>query len=109
MELPPNTYLKNNLWPTIAFSTLGTTAQVHNDQNKLVLGCTMLADPRLYSKVWPMLSIFDSNKQKTPLEISVVFWPVHLVWMTARHQQDTFLSWHLAPASEVAGGHTLPF
>jgi hypothetical protein len=28
---------------------------------------------RLYSKVWPMLSIFDSNKQKTPLEISVVF------------------------------------
>jgi hypothetical protein len=21
--------------------------------------------PRLYSKVWPMLSIFDSNKQKT--------------------------------------------
>jgi hypothetical protein len=29
--------------------------------------------PRLYSKVWPMLSIFDSNKQKTPLEISVVF------------------------------------
>jgi hypothetical protein len=25
------------------------------------------------SKVWPMLSIFDSNKQKTPLEISVVF------------------------------------
>jgi hypothetical protein len=37
------------------------------------------------------------------------FWPVHLVWMTARLQQDTFLSWHLAPASEVAGGHTLPF
>jgi hypothetical protein len=36
-------------------------------------------------------------------------WPVHLVWMTARLQQDTFLSWHLAPASEVAGGHTLPF
>jgi hypothetical protein len=30
-------------------------------------------NPRLYSKVWPMLSIFDSNKQKTPLEISVVF------------------------------------
>jgi hypothetical protein len=28
---------------------------------------------RLYSKVWPMLSIFDSNKQKTPLEISVAF------------------------------------
>jgi hypothetical protein len=28
---------------------------------------------RLYSKVWPMLSIFDSNKQKTPLEISLVF------------------------------------
>jgi hypothetical protein len=28
---------------------------------------------RVYSKVWPMLSIFDSNKQKTPLEISVVF------------------------------------
>jgi hypothetical protein len=37
------------------------------------------------------------------------FWPVHLVWMTARHQQDTFLSWHLAQASEVGGGHTLPF
>jgi hypothetical protein len=30
-------------------------------------------ESRLYSKVWPMLSIFDSNKQKTPLEISVVF------------------------------------
>jgi hypothetical protein len=38
-----------------------------------------------------------------------LLWPVHLVWMTARLQQDTFLSWHLAPASEVAGGHTLPF
>jgi hypothetical protein len=34
---------------------------------------TMYVKPRLYSKVWPMLSIFDSNKQKTPLEISVVF------------------------------------
>jgi hypothetical protein len=35
----------------------------------------ILADTitRLYSKVWPMLSIFDSNKQKTLLEISVVF------------------------------------
>jgi hypothetical protein len=32
-----------------------------------------IVQPRLYSKVWPMLSIFDSNKQKTPLEISVVF------------------------------------
>jgi hypothetical protein len=39
----------------------------------------------------------------------VFFWPVHLVWMTARHQQDTFLSWHLAPALEVARGHTIPF
>jgi hypothetical protein len=37
------------------------------------------------------------------------YWPVHLVWMTARLQQDTFMFWHLAPASEVAGGHTLPF
>jgi hypothetical protein len=37
------------------------------------------------------------------------FWPVHLVWMTARLQQDTFLSWHLAPASEVTRGLTLPF
>jgi hypothetical protein len=36
------------------------------------IGCCCLY-PRLYSKVWPMLSIFDSNKQKTPLEISVVF------------------------------------
>jgi hypothetical protein len=36
-------------------------------------------------------------------------WPVHLVWMTARLQQDTFLSWHLAPASEVTRGLTLPF
>jgi hypothetical protein len=33
----------------------------------------LISAPRLYSKVWPMLSIFDSNKQKTPLEISVVF------------------------------------
>jgi hypothetical protein len=32
-----------------------------------------IINARLYSKVWPMLSIFDSNKQKTPLEISVVF------------------------------------
>jgi hypothetical protein len=32
------------------------------------------------------------------------YWPVHLVWMTARHQQDTFLSWHLAPASEKGHG-----
>jgi hypothetical protein len=38
------------------------------DQN-----CITLFGSRLYSKVWPMLSIFDSNKQKTPLEISVVF------------------------------------
>jgi hypothetical protein len=36
-------------------------------------------------------------------------WPVHLVWMTARLQQDTFLSWHLAPTSEVTRGLTLPF
>jgi hypothetical protein len=26
---------------------------------------SVLLQPRLYSKVWPMLSIFDSNKQKT--------------------------------------------
>jgi hypothetical protein len=51
----------------------------------------------------------------TPAQLPAVavstghIWPVHLVWMTARLQQDTFLSWHLAPASEVAGGHTLPF
>jgi hypothetical protein len=33
-------------------------------------------------------------------KVSILYWPVHLVWMTARLQQDTFLSWHLAPASE---------
>jgi hypothetical protein len=38
-----------------------------------------------------------------------LYWPVHLVWMTARLQQDTFLSWHLAPASEVTRGLNLPF
>jgi hypothetical protein len=35
--------------------------------------CNIWFQSRLYSKVWLMLSIFDSNKQKTPLEISVVF------------------------------------
>jgi hypothetical protein len=34
------------------------------------VGKKMFIMARLYSKVWPMLSIFDSNKQKTPLEIS---------------------------------------
>jgi hypothetical protein len=34
---------------------------------------TPTLDEQAISKVWPMLSIFDSNKQKTPLEISVVF------------------------------------
>jgi hypothetical protein len=43
------------------------------------------------------------------LQKKCVIWPVHLVWMTARLQQDTFLSWHLAPASEVTRGLTLPF
>jgi hypothetical protein len=32
-----------------------------------------------------------------------------LAWMTARLQQDTFLSWHIAPTSEVTRGLTLPF
>jgi hypothetical protein len=41
------------------------------DTNASILDGVKIA--RLYSKVWPMLSIFDSNKQKTPLEISVVF------------------------------------
>jgi hypothetical protein len=36
-------------------------------------------------------------------------WPVHLNDKNVSSQEDTFLSWHLAPASEVAGGHTLPF
>jgi hypothetical protein len=36
-------------------------------------GGSRMTPARLYSKVWPMLSIFDSNKQKTLLEISVVF------------------------------------
>jgi hypothetical protein len=44
-----------------------------------------------------------------PLHDDILIWPVHLVWMTARLQQDTFLSWHLAPASEVTRGLTLPF
>jgi hypothetical protein len=62
------------------------------------------------------MSLQYRNKSKsqltspTPAQLPAValsaghIWPVHLVWMTARHQQDTFLSWHLAPASEVAGG-----
>jgi hypothetical protein len=49
-----------------SLETLGTSQQVH-------IMLRYLLTPRLYSKVWPMLSIFDSNKQKTPLEISVVF------------------------------------
>jgi hypothetical protein len=36
-------------------------------------------------------------------------WPVHLNDKNVSSREDTFLSWHLAPASEVAGGHTLPF
>jgi hypothetical protein len=43
------------------------------------------------------------------LWLRLVLWPVHLVWMTARLQQDTFLSWHLAPAAEVTRGLTLSF
>jgi hypothetical protein len=58
-------------------------------------------------------SVFFCIKQCTCRGVLVnkwsFIWPVHLVWMTARLQQDTFLSWHLAPASEVAGGLTLPF
>jgi hypothetical protein len=37
------------------------------------LMAALTQESRLYTKVWPMLSIFDSNKQKTPLEISAVF------------------------------------
>jgi hypothetical protein len=44
--------------------------QISHEANSVLKG---ILHPRLYSKVWPMLSIFDSNKQKTPLEISVVF------------------------------------
>jgi hypothetical protein len=37
------------------------------------------------------------------------FWPVHLNDKNVSSREDMFLSWHLAPASEVTGGHTLPF
>jgi hypothetical protein len=56
-----------------------------------------------------LTNVYPNNKNKNNKVKSKPIWPVHLVWMTARLQQDTFLSWHLAPASEVAGGHTLPF
>jgi hypothetical protein len=39
----------------------------------------------------------------------VFLWPVHLNDKNVSSREDTFLSWHLAPALEVAGGHTLPF
>jgi hypothetical protein len=55
------------------------------------------------------VDVSAESKLVTTTKCSSHYWPVHLVWMTARLQQDTFLSWHLAPASEVAGGHTLPF
>jgi hypothetical protein len=35
-------------------------------------------------------------------------WPVHLVWMTARLQQDTFLSWH-HPINMTPCGHVWPW
>jgi hypothetical protein len=61
----------------IYIDTLICMAPAICQQNKLLKpNCASektLILPRLYSKVWPMLSIFDSNKQKTPLEISVVF------------------------------------
>jgi hypothetical protein len=37
------------------------------------------------------------------------YWPVHLNDKNVSSREDTFLSWHLAPPLEVAGGHTLPF
>jgi hypothetical protein len=55
------------------------------------------------------MEFFILHDQVHVFHIRIYDWPVNLVWMTARLQQDTFLSWHLAPASEVAGGHTLPF
>jgi hypothetical protein len=36
-------------------------------------------------------------------------WPVHLNDKNVSSREDMFLSWHLAPALEVTGGHTLPF
>jgi hypothetical protein len=63
---------------------------------------------RVYKTVRYGLSkiCFEMMCQATLPSLQGVSWPVHLNDKNVSSREDTFLPWHLAPAS---GGHTLPF
>jgi hypothetical protein len=68
-------------------------------------------DPQIFAGI-PQIGCGTTIAKKNWLSCMTLlkyYWPVHLNDKNVSSREDMFLSWHLAPASEVAGGHTLPF
>jgi hypothetical protein len=111
--------LHDNFYVPFTFVTpqISTIAVLSNrrffkSSSKLALGIqknSVLGKPKYKQTLVQILSM-ASPKVFGNLAIRPRYlWPVHLNDKNVSSRDDTFLSWYLAPASEVAGGHTLPF